>query len=212
MSRIRQVKPSAYKSLSLASVPIQARYLFHGLLCEADDAGRLVDHVALISAAIFPIDKLTDETVESWLQQLHDAEVICRYVGSDGRHYLHMPKWKQHQYVNKPTPSTLPGCPLHTTATAADAPAEAPTAPAAQLVLADPRRCSRHQNDRDAPACGACKDARIAYERAEKARPTFTTKTTMCGEHPEHPARACPECAAAVTPPPADWRGKAVSS
>lgn len=202
MSRIRTIKPSAFRSLTLAAVPRDARWLFAGLWTECDDAGRLVDHPGLINAAIFPLDKLPDELVDGWLDKLEEAGALCRYT-VDGDHYLHPVKW-QHQRINKPTPSTLPECPKHR---AAASPAQL-----ASVANADPRRCSRHQNELHPMACGACKEARLAHEDAVKNRPTFSAKTTMCGEHPEHPARACPECAAEAAPPPADWRDRQASS
>jgi len=60
-----------------------------------------------------------------------------------------------------------------------------------------PRKCAQHRNRQDAPSCGACKDARIEredWDREQKQRPTFTTKTTMCADHPESPALNCPGC------------------
>jgi hypothetical protein len=213
MARIRTIKPSAFTSLTLAGVPIEARWLFAGLWTEADDAGRLIDHPGLINARIFPLDKLPDDRVNGWLEQLAATGAICRYdVG--GEHFLHPVKW-QHQRIQRPTPSTLPGCPVHHAAPgASSAPTGAGGPPVAQRgrALADPRRCSQHQLGAAVP-CGACKEARVRHEESVKSRPTFTGPVTMCGEHPEHRALNCPECAAAATGgAPADWRNRGAAS
>ena len=62
-----------------------------------------------------------------------------------------------------------------------------------------PRKCAQHRNSRDAPSCGACKDARLEredWDKALKDRPTLSAKPTMCGDHPDQPALNCPDCKA----------------
>jgi hypothetical protein len=200
MPRIRTIRPDAFRSLSLAAVPVEARWLFAGLWTEADDAGIVRDHAGLIRSALFPLDGFSDEQIDEWLQQLADVGSVCRYdVG--GHRFLHMPGWS-HQKINRPTPSTLPGCPKCRPGLRV---VETDPGLLGEVVIADPRRCPEHQTGRYV-RCGACKDARIAHDEAQKSKPTLSAKTTMCGEHPEHPARACPVCAAQVVPAPAEFR------
>lgn len=207
MPRIRQIKPDAFRSLTLCRVPIEARWLFAGLLTEADDEGRMKDHAGLIRAALFPLDDLDPARVEDWLDDLAVEECICRYE-ADGGHFLHMPKWSEHQYVNRPTKSKLPACPKHQPTLAAVRVISPETAQAvASPVVGNPRRCPDHQTGR-AVACGACREARVSHEEALKSKPTQSTQTTMCGEHPEHRALSCPVCAAQAVPAPAEIRGR----
>ena len=112
MARIRTIKPDAFTSDSLSSVPRGTRWTFAGLWTYADDAGRGRDDPRLIKAALYPIDDDTTLVdVADDLDMLHGIGAICRYeVG--GRRYLHMPKWG-HQKINRPTPPKSPPCPLH---------------------------------------------------------------------------------------------------
>lgn len=108
MARIRSVKPNLFGSYSIAKVPIEARYLFIGLFCEADDEGRLIDSPKRIAGSLFPHDdKVTESRVNAWLDKLQDERSIYRYKATGGR-YIVIPKWKTHQKVSHPLPSPLP--------------------------------------------------------------------------------------------------------
>lgn len=112
MARIRTIKPDAFLSESLSSVPRGTRWTFAGLWTYADDKGRGRDDARLVKAALYPLD---DETsladVRHDLDLLTGIGAICRYV-VDGKNYLHMPKW-EHQKINRPTPAKSPPCPIH---------------------------------------------------------------------------------------------------
>lgn len=113
MPRIRTIKPDAYLSESLTSVPRGTRWTFAGLWTYADDKGRARDEARLIHAALYPLDdEVTLDDVKHDLILLAGIGAICRYV-VDGRSYLHMPSWEQHQKINRPTPAKSPPCPLH---------------------------------------------------------------------------------------------------
>lgn len=202
MPRIRTIKPDAFRSLTLARVPIEARWLFAGIWTECDDSGRMRDHAGLIRAALFPLDELPVETVEGWLTALEAEGAICRYL-SVGERFLHVPGW-EHQRINRPTPTVLPECPLHRgVPEQAQLPMLTPV-PAA-LGVVDPRRCAQHQSG-PPTRCGACKEARTSYEDGLRAVPTAQGAPTECPQHKGHPARNCPVCAAAATTPQPGWR------
>ena len=57
MARIRSIKPNLFGSYSLAKVPVEARFLFIGLFCEADDEGLLVDSPKRIAGIVFPHER-----------------------------------------------------------------------------------------------------------------------------------------------------------
>ena len=66
MPRIRTIKPDAFKSDSLSSVPRGTRWTFAGLWTYADDEGRARDNARLIHAELYPLDEeVTVEDVES---------------------------------------------------------------------------------------------------------------------------------------------------
>ncbi|MEE1941445.1 hypothetical protein V1L54_18880 [Streptomyces sp. TRM 70361] len=136
MARIRTIKPEAFVSESLAAVTLTAERTFFGLLTQADDQGRHRDHAAIIAGQLWVLrPEHTPAEVEKDLAQLADAGLICRYKGPDDKRYLHIVTWHQHQKINRPSKSRLPGCPHH------DAPpgtATRTTAPAARTGVTEP--------------------------------------------------------------------------
>ncbi|MGW4492318.1 hypothetical protein [Streptomyces sp. NPDC004376] len=114
MARIRSIKPEAFVSESLAEVTVEAERTFFGLLTQADDHGRHRDNAAIIAGVLWPLRaEHTSVHVEDDLQQLANAGLICRYTGCDGRRYLHIVTWSQHQKIDKPSQSRLPSCSHH---------------------------------------------------------------------------------------------------
>lgn len=113
MSRIRTIKPDAFRSDSLSTVPREMRWTFAGLWTYADDAGRGRDDVRLIKADLYPLDDSVSLAVlGADLGRLAGIGSVCRYEVDD-RKYFHMPAWLEHQRINRPTPSKLPPCPIH---------------------------------------------------------------------------------------------------
>ncbi|MCD0485222.1 hypothetical protein LO771_23255 [Streptacidiphilus sp. ASG 303] len=114
MARIRSIKPEAFFSESLAEVSVEAERTFFGLLTQSDDHGRHRDNAAIIAGLLWPLRaEHTSVHVEDDLQQLANAGLICRYTGCDGRRYLHVVTWFDHQKIDKPSQSRLPSCPQH---------------------------------------------------------------------------------------------------
>ncbi|MGW6558500.1 hypothetical protein [Streptomyces hydrogenans] len=114
MARIRTIKPEAFVSESLAEVSVEAERTFFGLLTQADDHGRHRDNAAIIAGLLWPLRaEHTSVHVEDDLHQLANAGLVCRYTGCDGRRYLHIVSWSEHQKIDKPSQSRLPSCPQH---------------------------------------------------------------------------------------------------
>nr|WSX75870.1 hypothetical protein OH826_19645 [Streptomyces sp. NBC_00899] len=114
MARIRTIKPEAWDSEDLASVPVTAMLTFFGLLTLADDAGRFRAHPAIIHGRLWALrPEHTPVHVAADLEQLAAAGLICQYTGCDGRTYLHIVTWAKHQKIDRATPSRLPACPGH---------------------------------------------------------------------------------------------------
>jgi hypothetical protein len=87
---------------------------FVGLFTQADDHGRHRDNAAIITGLLWPLRREhTPEHVENDLQQLANAGLICRYTGCDGKLYLHIVGWYDHQKIDKPSQSRFPACPDH---------------------------------------------------------------------------------------------------
>ena len=114
MARIRTIKPEAFISESLAEVSVEAERTFFGLLTQADDYGRHRDNAAIIAGLLWPLRaEHTSVHVEDDLTQLAQAGLVCRYTGCDGRRYLHIVTWHEHQKIDKPSQSRMPACPQH---------------------------------------------------------------------------------------------------
>ncbi|GHG27557.1 hypothetical protein [Streptomyces zaomyceticus] len=114
MARIRTIKPEAFVSESLAEVSVEAERTFFGLLTQSDDHGRHRDNAAIIAGLLWPLRAEHNSVhVEDDLHQLATASLICRYTGCDGRRYLHIVTWSEHQKIDKPSQSRLPSCPQH---------------------------------------------------------------------------------------------------
>lgn len=114
MARIRTIKPSMFSSLTVCAWPIEVRWTFAGLFTYLDDKGRGLDEPRLVKAELWPLDdKVTARRVDEYLAAISESGPLCRY-SVDGRRYMHITSWAEHQRVNRPTPSRIPQCPKHT--------------------------------------------------------------------------------------------------
>ncbi|MCC0094648.1 hypothetical protein K7B10_07595 [Streptomyces flavotricini] len=116
MARIRTIKPEMFLSEDVASVDISAMVTFIGLLTQADDNGRFLAHPAIIAGFLWALRaEHTPEHVANDLEQLEAAGLICRYIGCDGKKYLHIVTWEKHQKIDRPSASRVSRCPKHQT-------------------------------------------------------------------------------------------------
>lgn len=116
MARIRSDKPEAYQSESLAEVGLAAERTFKGMATIADDLGRLADKPAQINGELWSMrGGHTRDDLEAELSELAAPQpgLICRYTGCDGKRYIHLVSWDQHQKIDRPSKSRLPRCPVH---------------------------------------------------------------------------------------------------
>jgi hypothetical protein len=108
--RIRSVKPETFTSETLARCTVRARWTFAGLWCYVDDEGRGKSNNGLVKAAVWPLDDdVTLKDVGQFLDELEGEHLICRYE-VDGRGYLHVVNFGEHQHPNRPVDSKLPAC------------------------------------------------------------------------------------------------------
>lgn len=114
MARMRTIKPETFTSETLSLVSVHARWTFAGLWTYCDDEGRGRALPALIKAAIWPLDDdVTAKDVAVHLDELETRHLICRYQ-ADGKSYLHVVNFGEHQKPNRPLPSKQPRCPRKT--------------------------------------------------------------------------------------------------
>lgn len=113
MARIRTIKPSLFTSATSSAWPDDVFRTFTGLLCHVDDDGRAEDDARLVKAEVWPrVDRITAAKVEKHLSHLVADDTLCRYE-ADGRRYMHVTKFSEHQRINRKTPSRHPPCPKH---------------------------------------------------------------------------------------------------
>lgn len=106
MARIRTIKPDFWTSEALSECSVSARLLFIGTWNFADDFGNLERSSKRIKMQIFPADTLD---VEPLIQELITHGLLIEYSVSDKK-YLHIPGFKDHQVINRPS---KPTCPLY---------------------------------------------------------------------------------------------------
>lgn len=113
MPRIRTIKPSIFSSLTVSSWPIPVRWTFAGLFTYLDDKGRGLDETRLIKSELYPLDDaMTIRKIDQHLKMIADSGPLCHYKVA-GQSLIHIKSWREHQRINRPTPSKFPPCPKH---------------------------------------------------------------------------------------------------
>lgn len=107
MARIRTIKPAFWKSNKIAKLSIPARLLAIGLISRADDDGRFLASTASIWGDVFPNDQIAPAKIRRWMKELADCGLVHEYQ-YESVLYGVFPKWHDHQFINRYTPSTLP--------------------------------------------------------------------------------------------------------
>lgn len=108
MARIRTIKPDFFTSPDMARYDVLGRLTFIGLWTHVDDAGRCLDEVRLIHAALFPLDDMVSiDDVSEVIDALVAGGQLIRYRIC-GRSYLQVVAW-HHQVINRPGKSRIPG-------------------------------------------------------------------------------------------------------
>lgn len=105
--RIRSLKPEFFRDEKVQRLSRDARLLMVGLICHADDSGRLNGDVLSIRALVFPRDELTAKKVRTLIDAIASMGLIHVY-DADGFPWIEIRGWAKHQSINKPTPSQIP--------------------------------------------------------------------------------------------------------
>jgi hypothetical protein len=108
MPRIRSIKPEFPQSESMGRVSREARLLFVLLWTVCDDDGRTRAASRMLASLLYPYDDDAPKKIEGWLLELEREQCIERYT-ADGATYLQVSKWRNHQRIDHPTASKLPG-------------------------------------------------------------------------------------------------------
>lgn len=208
MARIRSIKPSFFRSEDVSALPLRARLTWIGLWTQCDDAGRAKDNARLVKADIWPLDNVTLRDIEEDLETLAAHGRIVRYE-VDGRRYLEIANWSDHQAIQKPTPSKLPA-PSDGQVRSGSPPVALPESGESATARKGregkggdareraspepPLRCPEHLDNANPPACGPCADARRAHSRWEADNAARVAAAPRCRKHRGQLADNCAPC------------------
>lgn len=118
MARIRTIKPEFFTSETIAALSTEARLTFIGLWTAADDHGRAVDNPRILKGALWPLDDdVTPTDVSLHIHSLAELGLVERYE-ADGRRYLLICGWDEHQRMNRKSSPKHPAPPNSTGLTA----------------------------------------------------------------------------------------------
>ncbi len=109
MARIRTIKPEFWTNPQVVRVPLAARLLFIGTWNFADDCGNLPRDPEKLKMQVFPSSHDADIEVEPLIVCLIEQGLLIEYSVSDtGERYLHIPTFKKHQVINRPSKPAFP--------------------------------------------------------------------------------------------------------
>lgn len=107
MARIRTIKPSFWDDNKTARLSRDARLLAIGLISMADDHGRFIASTNSITGYVYPHDEIRTPALRKWMDELQSVGFVHFYE-IDGLRYGCFLKWKSHQRISHPQPSTFP--------------------------------------------------------------------------------------------------------
>ena len=109
MSRIRTIKPEFWEDEKIGLLSHGARLLFLCCLNLSDDEGRLRWNTYYLASSAFMYDEIKIETMEKWMKELVDNELIYVYQAGEAKYHVGLVKnFKKHQVINRPQPSKFP--------------------------------------------------------------------------------------------------------
>jgi hypothetical protein len=106
VARIRSIKPEFWLHELLSETPPEVHMLAAALLNYSDDEGFFNANPGLVKAACCPL-RDDSTSIPRALEILESIEYIEVRQGSDGRRFGRVIKFKDHQRVDKPSPSKI---------------------------------------------------------------------------------------------------------
>ncbi len=108
MPRIRSLKPECMQHRKVGRLSHLAFRLWIGMLTQADDEGRLVAELEQLRVLFFGYHpKVFTRHVKAARDELMNCCLITVYRVEEVD-YAYFPSWRDHQRINRPTPSKLP--------------------------------------------------------------------------------------------------------
>ena len=107
MSNKRLIDGRIRTSQTFAGLTYRQRDLWHGLIVEADDQGRLPGTAGFVRSRVWPHDHITETQVNQDLAALEASGNICRY-SAGGAAYIQIVNWWKYQQMQWAGPSDSP--------------------------------------------------------------------------------------------------------
>lgn len=111
MARIRTIKPEFWRNEGLSRLAEATHLLAAALLNYADDEGYFNANPKLVAAECSPLRE-PSVTIPASLLALSEADYLVLGKTPDGREYGRIVKFRDHQVINKPTPSKIKALPI----------------------------------------------------------------------------------------------------
>ncbi len=111
MPRIRTIKPEAPQHRKVGALSDRAFRMWLVGITQADDEGRFVcepSQMRLLAFGYHP--EVSVEDAEAAIQEVTRTGLVRLYA-VNGTRYAVFPSWKDHQKINRPSPSKLPSPP-----------------------------------------------------------------------------------------------------
>lgn len=107
MARRRMIDPNIWQSEDISKMPVFARYVFIGMISNADDYGKGRATAAYLRSAIFPYDNIKISEINKAIEAIKQNTSIIFYE-LDGSQYYKFNHWNKWQKVDHPTESNIP--------------------------------------------------------------------------------------------------------
>lgn len=107
MARKRMLDPNLFQSEDVAKLKVFSRYVFIGMISNADDEGKGRANANYLKSVIFPYDDVRTAEVEKALSEISQNTSVAIYL-VDGQKYYKFQNWKKWQKVEKPSKSIIP--------------------------------------------------------------------------------------------------------
>jgi len=107
MARIRTIKPEIWEDQKTGKLEAMAALTFIGMISLSDDEGRGRADPIWLTSRLHPYRICTVSVMEESLNAIGQAGLAVFYA-VNGQTYYWIPKFKEHQVINKSKPSRLP--------------------------------------------------------------------------------------------------------
>ena len=109
MARIRTIKPEFWEDEKIGALSHGARLLFLCCLNLSDDEGLLRWNAFYLASNAFTYDEIKIETIEKWMKELVDNELIYVYQAGKVKQKIgYIINFHKHQRIDKPQPGKFP--------------------------------------------------------------------------------------------------------